>query len=230
MRGKIVFMALSVMMAVSTGFSHDISGYAYEAPVYQAYMEEESDTVEGETMLLPAAGEVELQHIEKAMGETQAAISELEEARRKAEEEAARQAAEEACRAEEQAALSYTAQSGVSSSERDILARIVMAEAGSEDIQGQIMVANVILNRIAAGYGSSVSDIVFAPGQFEPVSSGTFWSVSPSASAYEAADRALAGEDYSAGALYFVSPYGDCSWFMEALTLVTQHGGHLFFR
>ena len=81
--------------------------------------------------------------------------------------------------------------------------------------------------RIAAGYGSSVSDIVFAPGQFEPVSSGTFWSVSPSASAYEAADRALAGGLFG-GSPVFCSPYGDCSWFMEALTLVTQHGGHLF--
>jgi len=115
-------------------------------------------------------------------------------------------------------------------SEVEVLQKIVMAEAGSEDLQGQIMVANVILNRVAAGFGGSISEVVFAPGQFEPVSTGTYYSAVPSDSVIEAVNRALAGEDYSFGALYFVSPLGDTSWFYSDCTLVTEHGGHLFFR
>ena len=111
-----------------------------------------------------------------------------------------------------------------------ILCQIVMCEAGSEDIIGQIMVANVILNRVNAGtFGSSVYDVVFAPGQFEPVGSGFYWMVTPTESVKEAVYRALNGEDYSEGALYFCSRYYS-GWHDSNLTYVTEHGGHIFYR
>ena len=111
-----------------------------------------------------------------------------------------------------------------------ILCQIVMCEAGSEDIIGQIMVANVILNRVNAdGFGSSVYDVVFAAGQFEPVSSGFYWMVTPTESVREAVYRALNGEDYSEGALFFCSRYYS-SWHDAHLTYVTEHGGHIFYR
>ena len=117
-------------------------------------------------------------------------------------------------------------------SERDLFARLVMAEAGGEDLIGQIMVANVVLNRVNCAYGgdTTITDVIYRSGQFEPVSTGRIWSVTPTASVYEAVDRALAGEDYSNGALYFISAYCDASWFESALTCVAEHGGHVFYK
>ena len=56
-----------------------------------------------------------------------------------------------------------------SEEDREILNKIVMAEAGDQDMKGQIMVANVILNRVRSSkFPNSVAGVVFAPGQFTP--------------------------------------------------------------
>lgn len=217
---------LSVMVAVSTGFSYDISAYGYESPLQQAYMmKEQTEVMNGELRYMDASRQVGAEHIQEAVKETDTVLQEL---RDKEAEEKARQ--EEAALVSAQSVQNTSV--SANASDRDLLAMIVMAEAGCEDLQGQIMVANVVLNRARMGYGGcySIADVIFAPGQFQPVSSGSIWSVSPSASVYEAVDRALAGEDYSQGALYFVSAYCDYSWFMQDLIFVTQHGGHMFFR
>ncbi len=49
--------------------------------------------------------------------------------------------------------------------ERDLVYRIVMAEARGEDLQGQMAVAQVILDRSTL-WDMSVTDVVTAPGQF----------------------------------------------------------------
>lgn len=219
MKGRICFMVLSVMVAVSTGFAYDISAYSYESPLQKAYMNHEQSVVEEEVILKEAVQHVSEKHIEDASIQ----LDEIMQAK-KEEEEVQMRAAQHSFR------VSHNAAMNVGLSERDILSMIVMAEAGGEDLQGQIMVANVILNRVRAGFGSSVTEVILAPGQFDPAMSGTLWSMTPSASVYEAVDRALAGEDYSQGALYFVSSACDYSWFMEALSFIGQHGGHLFFR
>lgn len=222
---QVCFMMLSVMLAVMIGSSYDISAYGYESPLQVAHMNNEDQMLTGAEPVTANIQEADALAAEEAAEEVEVIIQ--EEKKKKAAEEAARLAKEEAERKE---AAKKEAAKEAARTERDVLSRIVMAEAGSEDIQGQIMVANVILNRVCAGYGSTVSEVVFAPGQFEPVSSGAIWSVSPTASVYEAVDRALAGEDYSGGALYFVSASCNASWFWSSLTFVTQHGGHVFFR
>ena len=206
MRVKVCFLMLSVMVAVSLGFTFDISAYDYEPPLQKAYMEEESMIVGGEAVVFEVLPTVSSKHIEEAEEE----LDEIEEE----------------IAALEQSTGSY------GMSERELFAHLVMAEAGGEDLQGQIMVANVVLNRVACAYGgySTITDVIYHPNQFEPVSTGRIWSVSPTASVYEAVERALAGEDYSNGALYFVSQYCDSSWFESALTRVAEHGGHVFYR
>ena len=54
-------------------------------------------------------------------------------------------AAEETVVAEEPAREAFT---GYSESDYNVLLRIVQAEAGNCDIEGRVMVANVILNRV----------------------------------------------------------------------------------
>lgn len=124
-------------------------------------------------------------------------------------------------------------------SEVEVLQRIVEAEAGGEDVEGKLLVANVVLNRVKdEDFPNSVSGVVFQKDngvtQFSPVGNGTYYRVEVSEETVEVVDRALAGEDISDGALYFVArKYADkksLKWFDENLTFLFQHGGHDFFR
>lgn len=128
---------------------------------------------------------------------------------------------------------------GISESDVEVLQRIVEAEAGGEDTEGKLLVANVILNRVKdESFPDSVSEVVFQKEngvtQFSPVGNGTYYRVKVSKETVEVVDRALAGEDISDGALYFVArKYADkksLKWFDENLTFLFQHGGHEFFR
>ncbi len=119
-----------------------------------------------------------------------------------------------------------------------ILLRIVEAEAGGEDEDGKLLVANVVLNRVnSEKFPDSVSEVVLQESkgvtQFSPVATGSIWKVKVSEETYEAVERALAGEDISQGALYFASrKYADSEnmrWFDEKLTFLFRHGGHEFF-
>lgn len=121
----------------------------------------------------------------------------------------------------------------------EVLLRIVEAEAGSEDEDGRLLVANVVLNRVASDmFPDTVPDVVFQQGkgvtQFSPVASGSYYRVKVSEKTVSAVERALKGEDISQGALYFASRrYASGSkmrWFDEKLTFLFQHGGHEFFK
>ena len=112
------------------------------------------------------------------------------------------------------------------------------AEAGGEDINGRILVANVILNRVQSeAFPNTVEGVVFQKHngrfQFSPIYDGRYNRVKISEETVEAVERALAGEDYSKGALYFVSRKGAAPdkmrWFDNHLTRLFQYGGHEFF-
>lgn len=124
-------------------------------------------------------------------------------------------------------------------SELEVLLKIVEAEAGCEDEDGKLLVANVILNRLNSDkFPDSVSEIVFQQEngitQFSPVSDGSYDKVQISEETVRAVGRALDGEDISEGALYFAArDYADSNrmrWFDEKLTLLFRHGGHEFFK
>ena len=123
--------------------------------------------------------------------------------------------------------------------EYDILLRIVEAEAGSEDEDGRLLVANVVFNRVnSEDFPDTVSEVVLQQSkgvtQFSPVASGSIWKVTVSEKTVAAVGRALEGEDISQGALYFAARKHANSksmrWFDEKLTFLFQHGGHEFFR
>lgn len=121
----------------------------------------------------------------------------------------------------------------------DILMRIVESEAGNQDVEGRLLVANVVLNRVASEkFPDTVKEVVFQKekgvNQFSPVSNGTIWKVKISEETDEAVGRALDGEDISDGALYFVArKHADgekVKWFDRNLTYLFEHGGHEFFK
>ena len=123
--------------------------------------------------------------------------------------------------------------------EVEILCRIVEAEAGGEDEEGKVLVANVVLNRLADGhFPETIREVVFQQTngvtQFSPVANGSYVRVTISEETVSAVGRALRGEDLSEGALYFAArKYADnqkMRWFDANLTFLFQHGGHEFFK
>ena len=118
------------------------------------------------------------------------------------------------------------------------LCRIVQAEAGGEDTQGKILVAEVVLNRVLSGnFASSVYDVVFERNggrpQFSPTVDGRYYSVTVTSDTITAVEQALYGEDISQGALFFsarskANP-NDIAWFDRNLKWLFAHGGHEFY-
>ena len=127
----------------------------------------------------------------------------------------------------------------LSKKDYNILTRIVEAEATDKDKKSKILVANVILNRVKnKEFPDSVEDVVFqnvnGAVQFSPVADGRYYSVPIQESTKESVDRALAGEDYSKGALYFVeralADSDNVSWFDRSLTRLFEYQGHEFYK
>lgn len=118
--------------------------------------------------------------------------------------------------------------------ERTILEKIVEAEAGSEDITGKMLIANVILNRVnSSRFPDSIAEVVYQKqgdkAQFSPTEDGTFDSVTVSVETKEAVERVLNGEDNSNGALYFRSVRSTGTWHDRALIRLTEYGNHIFY-
>ena len=127
------------------------------------------------------------------------------EAQAKAAEEAARIAAEA-----QQAALSAQAAqtAAISAEELKLLANIIYCEAGSESYVGKVAVGNVIMNRVkSASQPNTITEVVYAKGQFSPVRNGSLQRALSSdkadAACYQAAIEALAGAQPVGGKLFF---------------------------
>lgn len=127
----------------------------------------------------------------------------------------------------------------ISDEDYEVLLRIVEAEAGGEDEDGKLLVANVVLNRVEAkAFPDTVKEVVFqkenGTSQFSPVSDGRYYTVQVSEETENAVERALWGEDISEGALYFASRKGAdperMKWFDNNLELLFSYGGHEFFH
>lgn len=129
-----------------------------------------------------------------------------------------------------------TVASATVESEYDMLCRIVEAEATGQDIEAKLMVANVVLNRVESSqFPNTIEGVIFqhrgSVYQFSPISDGRYYSVTVTDGTREAVNRAMAGEDNSQGALYFVSPkYGNTSWFDRNLNFLFYYGGHNFYK
>ena len=136
-----------------------------------------------------------------------------EEAARIAAEAQAKAAAEEAARIaaeSQQAALAAQAAqtAAISSEELKLLANIIYCEAGSESYVGKVAVGNVIMNRVkSASQPNTITEVVYAKGQFSPVRNGSLQRALSSdkadAACYQAAIEALAGAQPVGGKLFF---------------------------
>ena len=182
----------------------------------------EEEVQQDETAALQAeASKAAQNEIEEVQAAEEAARIEAEAQAKAAAEEAARieaeaqakAAAEEAARiaaeAQQAALAAQAAQTAaISAEELKLLANIIYCEAGSESYVGKVAVGNVIMNRVkSASQPNTITEVVYAKGQFSPVRNGSLQRALSSdkadAACYQAAIEALAGAQPVGGKLFF---------------------------
>lgn len=118
------------------------------------------------------------------------------------------------------------------------LLQIVEAEATGGDMKSKILVANVVLNRVADDrFPDSIYGVIWDHSagcvQFSPTVDGRIYTVEITDDTYEAVDRALNGEDYSEGALFFMARSAaesySTQWFDGTLQWLFEYGGHEYY-
>lgn len=126
----------------------------------------------------------------------------------------------------------------MSDEDYDTLLHIVEAEAGTEDIKGRVLVANVIMNRVKnAEFPNTVTEVVWETTngvpQFSPTYDGRINEVEVTDETREAVRQALEGTDYSEGALFFIqkseAEKHNVTWFEKDLKRLFKHGVHEFY-
>ena len=179
----------------------------------------EEEVQQDETAALQAeASKAAQNEIEEVQAAEEAARIEAEAQAKAAAEEAAqleaeaqaKAAAEEAAQLEaeaQQAALAAQT-AAISAEELKLLANIIYCEAGSESYVGKVAVGNVIMNRVkSASQPNTITEVVYAKGQFSPVRNGSLQRALSSdkadAACYQAAIEALAGAQPVGGKLFF---------------------------
>lgn len=119
---------------------------------------------------------------------------------------------------------------GCSDDEFVWLKYIVAAEAGNQGLTGMQMVAEVVVNRVLdSRFPNTIQEVIFAPGQFTPVSDGAFYTAYnnlPQSIQLEcdtAVRNALAGSSIAQGAIYFRTAH-----YHDNTTPIMQYGAHYF--
>ena len=185
-----------------------------ETAALQAEASEAAQNEIEEVQAAEEAARIEAEAQAKAAAEEAAQLA--AQAQAKAAEEAARieaeaqaKAAEEAAESQQAALAAQAAQTAaISSEELKLLANIIYCEAGSESYVGKVAVGNVIMNRVkSASQPNTITEVVYAKGQFSPVRNGSLQRALSSdkadAACYQAAIEALAGAQPVGGKLFF---------------------------
>lgn len=123
---------------------------------------------------------------------------------------------------------SFSSSSSISSSDLNLLARCVYAEARGESYVGQVAIAAVVLNRVESpSFPNTIAGVIYQPYAFTAVNDGQI-NLTPNSTAYKAAQDALNGWDPTYGAIYYYNPAtATSSWIWSRQTTVTI-GNHVF--
>lgn len=123
--------------------------------------------------------------------------------------------------------------STISASERELLERLVEAEAKGESLVGKIAVANVVLNRVRdEDFPDTITEVIFQKGQFSPVSNDSIHNQTPSEESRLAVQKAV-DEGYRVfgdKVLYFCNPELSTSrWMIRTKKEAMKIGRHTFY-
>lgn len=124
--------------------------------------------------------------------------------------------------------ISSSSGSGYSSSDYNLLARLISAEARGEPYVGQVAVGAVVLNRVShPSFPNTISGVIYQSGAFSCLNDGQFWK-EVSDSSYRAARDALNGWDPSGGAIYYYNPTTAKSNWIRSRPIIYRVGKHVF--
>lgn len=234
--GLIVFsgaVAVAVMFIGVNGFTGSSNINHHQS--YEVEEEDNSDVVEVEQVVGEVTSEESsTYYVEWAMANYEATVIEASQgtvttlAKEEGTEKVLRTSAEEEESSDQLSVKDYTA-----------LLRIVEAEATDEDLKGKVLIANVVMNRVASGrFPDTIYEVVHQKlggrAQFSPIDDGRYYSVPITNSTEQAVAKALEGSNYSNGALFFVAKSlaseSAGSWFDNNLEFIMTHGVHSFYR
>ena len=123
---------------------------------------------------------------------------------------------------------SNTSTSTNSSSDLNLLARLVYAEARGEPYTGQVAVASVVLNRVKnPSFPNTVAGVIYQSGAFSVVSDGQI-NLTPNQTARKAAQDAINGWDPSYGSIYYFNPRTATSSWIWSRPVTVVIGNHRF--
>lgn len=126
------------------------------------------------------------------------------------------------------AAMGILEEGVYNSSDYELLARIISAEARGESYIGQVAVGAVVLNRVEhPSFPDTLSSVVYQNGAFSCLYDGQFHEPI-SDSAYSAARDAINGVDPTGGAIYYYNPAKATSKWIFSREIITTIGNHVF--
>ncbi|WP_052659309.1 cell wall hydrolase [Bacillus alveayuensis] len=116
----------------------------------------------------------------------------------------------------------------ISAYEKDLLARLVEAEAKGEAYAGKVAVATVVLNRVDSDlFPNSISEVIYQKDQFTPVKNGTIYNPASEASK-KAVNEALVFRGQGRGSLYFYNPQKTSNSWLRSKQVTVVIGNHVF--
>lgn len=121
-----------------------------------------------------------------------------------------------------------TSNTGSSSADLNLLARVVYGESRGEPYTGQVAVAAVVLNRVkSSSFPNSIAGVVYQAGAFDCVSDGQI-NLTPNQNAINAARDAMNGWDPTYGCLFYYNPRTATSKWMLSRAVKLNIGNHAF--
>ncbi|PFP29564.1 MULTISPECIES: cell wall hydrolase [Bacillaceae] len=122
--------------------------------------------------------------------------------------------------------------SSITAAEKDLMARLVRAEAVGEPYAGKVAVATVILNRVSSpDFPNTVKGVIYEKSNgyyaFTPVKNGTINKTADAASK-RAVNEALAFRGQGNGSLFFYNPKTAVSKWVYSRPVTVTIGNHRF--
>lgn len=117
---------------------------------------------------------------------------------------------------------------GISDEDKDLLARLVTAEAKGEPFEGKVAVATVVLNRVEnEQYPDTIKDVIYEKRQFQPVDNGMIHKPATK-EAEKAVNEAIVKKGTGKGSLNFYNPKIVDSEWHRSKTVTAEIGNHVF--
>lgn len=121
---------------------------------------------------------------------------------------------------------------GITAAEKELLARLVHAEAKGEPYAGKVAVATVVLNRVDhPDFPDTIREVIYERSgghyAFTPVANGTI-NEPADREAYRAVEEALAFRGLGNGSLYFYNPKTAKSNWLRSRPVTVVIGNHVF--